>query len=94
MDDVYILELIFKEKDGHEKYVYFEHDMYFPIEHPTHRCLMELSAAKAKRTKILKEFKRGRFAGLVDIKIKPVTLKIGNEVEKEWPRSILTGGYR
>ena len=94
MNETYLLELIFKDEDGHQHYMYFEHDKYFLKEYPTHRCLMELTPAKAKRTKILKEYKNGYFKGLIDIKIRKVTLKIGDEVEKEWPKSILTGGYR
>lgn len=54
--------------------------------------MLELASAKAKRTKILKDFKNGYFEGLVDIRIVEVTLKLGNEVEKEWLKSILTGG--
>lgn len=92
MNDVYILELVFKDENGHYQYMYFEHDMYFLKEYPTHRSLLELIPAKAKRTKILKDFKKGYFKGLVDIRIVKVTLKLGNEVEKEWPKSILTGG--
>lgn len=84
MNDVYILELVFKDENGNYQYMYFEHDMYFLREYPTHRSLLELTAAKAKRTKILKYFKKGYFKNLVDIKIKKVTLKIGDEVEKDW----------
>lgn len=94
MNDVYILELVFKDENGHYQYKYFEHNMYCLKDSPTHRSLMELAPAKAKRTKILKDFKRGYFENLVDIRIKEATLKIGNEVEKEWPKSILTGGYK
>jgi hypothetical protein len=94
MIDVYILELVFKDENGQYQYRYFKHDKYFLKEYPTHRCLMELTPAKAKRTKILKDFKNGDFKGLVDIRIRPVTLNIGAEVEKDWPKSILTGGYK
>lgn len=91
MSDAYIIELVFKDENGHYQYKYFEHDMYFLKDYPTHRSLLELIPAKAKRTKILKDFKNGYFKGLVDIRIVEVTLKLGNEVEKEWPKSILTG---
>ena len=93
MNDVYILELVFKDESGHYQYKYLS-DKYLLKEYPTHKCLMELTLAKAKRTKILKDFKNGYFKGLVDIRIKPVTLKIEDEVEKNWPKSILTGGYK
>lgn len=84
MNDVYLLELVFKDENGNYRYMYFEHDTYFLREYPTHRSLMELTAAKAKRTKVRKEFKRGYFKNLVDVKIKKVTLKIGDEVETGW----------
>lgn len=84
MDDVYILELAFKDEKGRHYYKYFEHDMYSLKDHPTHRSLLELIPAKAKRTKILKDFKKGYFEGLVDIRIVKVTLKLGNEVETDW----------
>lgn len=84
MNDVYLLELVFKDENGKYQYMYFEHDTYFLREYPTHRSLMELTAAKAKRTKVRKKFKRGYFKNLVDVKIKKVTLKIGDEVETGW----------
>lgn len=84
MNDVYILELVFKDENGNYQSMYFEHDTYFLKDCPTHRSLMELTAAKAKRAKIRKKFKHGYFKNLVDIKIKKVTLKIEDEVEKGW----------
>lgn len=84
MIDVYLLELVFKDENGNYRYMYFEHDMYDLKEYPTHRSLMELTAAKAKRAKIRKKFKHGYFKNLVDVKIKKVTLKIGDEVETDW----------
>ena len=84
MNDVYLLELVFKDENENYQYMYFEHDTYFLKEYPTHRSLMKLTAAKAKRAKIRKKFKHGDFKNLVDVKIKKVTLKIEDEVEKDW----------
>ena len=86
MNDVYLLELIFKDENGNVQYMYLysEHNMHSLKEYPNHRSLMELTAAKAKRTKILKDFKKGYFKGLVDIRIVKVILKIGDEVETDW----------
>lgn len=94
MNDAYLLELIFKDENGNVQsmYLYTEHNAHWLKEYPNHRSLMELTAAKAKRAKIRKAFKHGYFKNLVDIKIKKVTLKIGDEVEKDWSKSILTGG--
>ena len=87
LDDVYILELIFRYKDGHYRYMYPYRKGYSLC--PTYESLMSLAVVKSKRTKILKEFKNGYHRNLVDIKIKRVSLKIENEVEDDWPRSIL-----
>ena len=88
MNDIcYILELVFKDEKGHyqSKYLY-EYDMneYALSDYQVPRGLMGLTAAKAKRAKIRKAFKHGYYKGLVDIKIKEVTLKIGDEVETDW----------
>lgn len=87
MDDVYILELIFRYEDGQYRYMYPYRKGYSLC--PTFESLMGLATAKSKRTKILKEFKNGYHRNLVDIKIKRVGLKIENEVEDDWSRSIL-----
>jgi len=87
MDDVYILELIFKYEDGSYRYMYPYRKGYSLC--PTFESLMSLAMAKSKRTKILKEFKNGYYRSLVDIKIKRISLKIENEVEEDWSRSIL-----
>lgn len=87
MDDVYILELIFRYEDGQYRYMYPYRKGYSLC--PTFESLMGLATAKSKRTKILKEFKNGYHRSLVDIKIKRVGLKIENEVEDDWSRSIL-----
>ena len=80
MDSAYILELIFIDEDGKYRSKYSEHDMYALVGAPTFRCLMELTSAKAKRTKILKYYKRRGFKNLVDIKIREVNLSIGKEI--------------
>lgn len=80
--EAYLLELHFVDNQGINHYMYFEHDMYRLRDTPTHRCLMELRPAKAKRTKILKELKTcsNFYKGLKDVKIRKVTMKIGEEV--------------
>lgn len=80
--EAYLLELHFVDKQGINHYYYFEHDMYTLRDAPTHRCLMELRSAKAKRTKILKELKTcsNFYKGLKDVKIRKVTMNIGEEV--------------
>lgn len=79
--EAYLLELHFEDKGIR----YFEHDMYFLKENPTHRCLMEFKPAKAKRTKILKEAEKLKdfsdlYKDLKDVKIRKVTMSIGEEV--------------
>ncbi len=80
--EAYLLELHFVDGQGINHYYYFEHDMYQLRDVPTHRCLMELRPAKAKRTKILKELESCPkfYKGLKDVKIRKVTMKIGEEV--------------
>lgn len=80
--EAYLLELHFVDKQGINHYYYFEHDMYTLRDAPTHRCLMELGPAKAKRTKILKEVKTHPkfYKDLKEVKIRKVTMNIGEKV--------------
>lgn len=68
--EAYVLEI----EEGGKKW-YYEHDTCFPTDKPSHRCLMELKPAKAKRTKLLKKNHKD------NIKIKKATITIGEEVE-------------
>ena len=80
--EAYLLELHFVDEQRINHYYYFEHDMYSLRDTPTHRCLMELRPAKAKRTKILKDLKNcpNFYKGLKEVKIRKVTMNIGEEV--------------
>lgn len=80
MNDAYILELVFTE-NGLDHYYYFEHNMYHLQDYPTHRSLMELTPARAKRTKILKEHEMGYWKGLKEVKIIKATIQLKETVE-------------
>ena len=70
--EAYIVEV---EKDG-KKY-YYEHDCYFPIEKPNHRCLLgDVKSAKAKRTKL----SRCADNEGANIKIREASITIGEEI--------------
>lgn len=98
MNDAYILELIFENEFGNKQYMYFGHDRFQLYDFPTHRSLMELNSAKAKRTKVLKDFKQGHWKGLKDIKIRRVHLRICEELEMDesceniFPKIVLPEG--
>ncbi len=69
MMEAYILECT--EEDGSKSY--FEHDTYFKISQPNHRCLLgDIRSAKAKRTKLT----RGSEDLLKKYKIRRVEINI------------------